>query len=29
MGVRQTEPVTVYRLFYKDTVAEVMIERSA
>lgn len=25
----QTEPVTVYRLFYKDTVEEVMIERSA
>lgn len=24
----QTEPVTVYRLFYKDTVEEVMIERS-
>lgn len=25
----QTEPVTVYRLFYKDTVEEVMIDRSA
>lgn len=25
----QTEPVTVYRLFYLDTVEEVMIERSA
>lgn len=25
----QTEPVTVYRLFYKDTVEEIMIERSA
>lgn len=25
----QTDPVTVYRLFYKDTVEEVMIERSA
>lgn len=25
----QTEPVTIYRLFYKDTVEEVMIERSA
>lgn len=25
----QTEPVTVYRLFYKDTVEEVMVERSA
>lgn len=25
----QTEPVTVYRLFYKDTVEEVMLERSA
>jgi SNF2 family DNA or RNA helicase len=24
----QTEPVTIYRLFYKDTVEEVMIERS-
>jgi len=24
----QTEPVTVYRLFYKDTVEEVMIDRS-
>ena len=24
----QTQPVTVYRLFYKDTVEEVMIERS-
>jgi len=24
----QTEPVTVYRLFYRDTVEEVMIERS-
>lgn len=25
----QTQPVTVYRLFYKDTVEEIMIERSA
>lgn len=25
----QTEPVTIYRLFYKDTVEEVMIDRSA
>ncbi|WP_422002703.1 DEAD/DEAH box helicase [Roseovarius mucosus] len=25
----QTEPVTIYRLFYKDTVEEVMLERSA
>ena len=25
----QTQPVTVYRLFYRDTVEEVMIERSA
>lgn len=25
----QTEPVTVYRLFYKDTVEEVMIDRSS
>ncbi|MGO7201967.1 helicase-related protein, partial [Rhizobium ruizarguesonis] len=25
----QTEPVTIYRLYYKDTVEEVMIERSA
>ncbi|MFN3973475.1 MAG: DEAD/DEAH box helicase [Gemmobacter sp.] len=25
----QTEPVTVYRLYYKDTVEEIMIERSA
>ncbi|TCA08580.1 DEAD/DEAH box helicase [Rhizobium leguminosarum] len=25
----QTEPVTIYRLFYKDTVEEVMIERSS
>lgn len=25
----QTEPVTIYRLFYQDTVEEVMIERSA
>lgn len=25
----QTEPVTVYRLFYKDTVEEVMLERSS
>ncbi|MBD8065148.1 DEAD/DEAH box helicase [Devosia sp. PTR5] len=25
----QTEPVSVYRLFYKDTVEEVMIDRSA
>ena len=25
----QTEPVTVYRLFYLDTVEEVMIDRSA
>ncbi|MCY1461730.1 hypothetical protein D9M71_794150 [compost metagenome] len=24
----QTQPVTVYRLFYKDTVEEVMIDRS-
>jgi SNF2 family DNA or RNA helicase len=25
----QTEPVTIYRLFYTDTVEEVMLERSA
>lgn len=25
----QTEPVTIYRLFYKDTIEDVMIERSA
>ncbi|MFN4157882.1 MAG: helicase-related protein, partial [Gemmobacter sp.] len=25
----QTEPVTVYRLYYKDTVEEIMIDRSA
>lgn len=25
----QTEPVTIYRLFYKDTVEEIMIDRSA
>lgn len=25
----QTQPVTIYRLFYKDTVEEVMLERSA
>lgn len=25
----QTEPVTIYRLFYKDTVEEVMIDRSS
>lgn len=25
----QTEPVTIYRLFYRDTVEEVMIDRSA
>jgi SNF2 family DNA or RNA helicase len=24
----QTQPVTVYRLYYKDTVEEVMIDRS-
>jgi SNF2 family DNA or RNA helicase len=24
----QTQPVTIYRLFYKDTVEEVMIDRS-
>ena len=25
----QTQPVAIYRLFYKDTVEEIMIERSA